>query len=103
MSRTGDVIRNKNRIEKKIKQRRKEEINSLRQKTIFKAKLADALQHVEVILNDSNVEAVKITVPDKQLAMFTACIYTEDMVGFDVEQVDGVANEFYLRKKVIAF
>ena len=46
---------------------------------------------------------MKITVPDKQLAMFTACIYTEDMVGFDVEQVDGVANEFYLRKKVIAF
>ena len=103
MSRTGDVIRNKNRIEKKIKQKRKEEIDSLRQKTLFKAKLAYALRHIEVILNDGDVEAVRIQVPEKQLAMFSACIYTEDMVGFDVQQVDGVANEFYLRKKVIAF
>lgn len=103
MSRTSDVIKNKNKLKKKVKDRRKYEINTLRDRTIFKAKLADALQHIEVLLNDPDIKEVKILVPDKQLTDFSACIYTEDMVGFEVRQVDGKPNEFYLSKRVVAF
>lgn len=103
MSRVSDVLKNRNKIEKARKLRRKNEMSTLRERTAFKAKLYDQLRHAEIALNDPDIDALIIEIPDKYLAQFSASIYTEDLAGYDVQQVDGVANRFYLRRKMIAF
>ncbi|MBO5387972.1 MAG: hypothetical protein J6A59_07530 [Lachnospiraceae bacterium] len=103
MSRTRDVIKNKNKVEKARKARRKNEMTSLRELSAFKAKLYDELKHIEVVLKDADVDAVLITVPDKALSQFTSAIYSEDLAGYDVEQVEGQTNQFYIRRKFIVF
>lgn len=103
MSMTGDVLKNKNRLEKKQKQLRKEELDKLRRMTVYKAKLADKLQHISVMLDDADVDEVVIKVSDEQLPLFTSCLYTEDMSAYDVRQSESSPNQFYVRKKVVAF
>ena len=34
---------------------------------------------------------------------FTASIYSEDLAGYDIQQVEGQSNQFYIRRKYIAF
>ena len=68
MSRTSEVLKNKNKVEKARRSRRKNEINSLRSISAFKAKLYDELKHIEVILQDENIESVVIYVPDRYMA-----------------------------------
>lgn len=103
MSRTSTVIKNRNKVEKSRKARRKNEMQLLRDKSAFKAKLYDELKHVEVMLKDSDVDAVVITVPDKVLAQFSASIYSDELSGYDIEQVDGQPNQFYIRRKFVVF
>lgn len=103
MSRTRDVIKNKNKVEKARKARRKNEMTSLRELSAFKAKLYDELKHIEIVLKDADVDAVLVTVPDKALSQFTSAIYSEDLAGYDVEQVEGQTNQFYIRRKFIVF
>ena len=103
MSRTSEVLKNRNKVEKARKARRRNEMLTLRDKSAFKAKLYDELKHIDVIFEDSDVEAVKITVPDKSLAQFNAAIYSEDLAGYDIEQVKDKPNQFYIRRKYIAF
>lgn len=103
MSRTSQVIKNKNRVEKLRKDRRRNEMVSLRNNSAFKAKLYAELQHVDAILEDNDVDALILTVPDKSLAQFSSCIYTEDLAGYNIEQVDGQSNQFYIRRKSIDF
>jgi hypothetical protein len=103
MSRTSEVIKNKNKVEKSRKARRKNEMLALRNRSAFKAKLYDELKHIEVILNDENIDAVMITVPDRSLTDFTSSLYSEDLAGYDIQQVEGQSNQFYIRRKYIAF
>lgn len=103
MSRTGDVIKNKNKVEKSRKIRRKNEMLNLRNRSAFKAKLHDELKHVEVILQCADVDAVVITVPDKFSYQFGAAIYAEDLAGYDIEQVEGKPDQFYVRRKIVRF
>ena len=101
MSRTSEVIKNKNKVEKARKARRKNEMLTLRNKSAFRAKLHDELNHVYVLLESGTVNAVVITVPEKILSEFNASLYSEDLAGYIVEQVEGVPNQFYLRSKII--
>jgi hypothetical protein len=87
MSRTSEVLKNKNKVEK----------------SAFKAKLYDELKHVEVILQDADVDAVIVTVPKTSLPQFTASIYSEDLAGYDIEQVEDEADKFLIRRKFISF
>lgn len=103
MSRISDVLKNKNKVERLRKARRKSEITSLKDRSAFKAKLYDELQHVEIILSDANVDAVRIEVPEKYMNQFSTSIYTEDLAGYDVIQVDGKPNQFFIRRKFISF
>lgn len=103
MSRTSDVIKNKNKVEKARKARRKNEMLTLKNKSAFKAKLYAELNHVEVILNDPDIDAVIITVPDKSLTQFTAAIYAEDLAGYEITQVENQTNQFYIRRKFVVF
>lgn len=103
MSRISDVLKNKNKVERSRRARRKSEMISLRDKSIFKAKLYDELQHIEIILSDTNIDAVKITVPDKFLNMFSTAIYSEDLAGYEVTQVENESKQFYIRRRFISF
>ena len=103
MSRTSEVLKNRNKVEKARKARRKNEIASLRSSSAFKAKLYAELKHIDIILEDDSVDAVVITVPDKSLALFNTALYSEDLVGYDVEQSNDNPNKFYIRRKYIAF
>ena len=103
MSRTSEVIKNKNKVEKARRARRKNEMKTLRDKSAFKAKLYDELKHLDVIFEDNDVEAVKITVPERSLAQFNTAIYSEDLAGYNIEQDDKQPNVFYIRRKYISF
>ena len=103
MSRVSEVLKNKNRVEKSQKARRKEEINSLRGASEFKAKLYDELKKIDILLNSDEIESVIITIPDIFLARFGEAIYSEDLAEYDIQQVEGVPNQFYVRHRLIQF
>lgn len=103
MSRLGEVIKNKNKVEKIRRARRKDEIIRLRSKTAFKAKLYDELKHIDILLDSDEIEAVIIEVPDTMQSEFGAALYSEDLIGYEIQQVDGEANKFYVRKKFLSF
>lgn len=103
MSRVRDVLKNKNKVERSRRARRKSEMISLRDKSIFKAKLYDELQYIETILSDTNIDAVKIIVPDRFLNMFSTAIYSEDLAGYEVTQVENEPKQFYIRRRFISF
>ena len=102
-SRTREVIKNKNKVEKDLKSRRKNEMISLRMRAAFKAKLYNELKHIEVLLQDDDVDAVLINVPDKLMSMFSTAIYSEDLASYEVTQVEGESNKFFIRRKFISF
>lgn len=103
MSRTSDVIKNKNKVEKARRARRKSELVQLRNQSAFKAKLYDELKKVELILSDDKVSAIRIEVPDNVMGQFQTAIYGEDLAGYSVEQVKDKPNQFYIKRKFIAF
>lgn len=101
MSRIQEVLANKNKIEKARKARRRNEMKLLKERSQFKAKLYELLQGIEVCLEDKNVDAIVINVPDDRLATFGTAIYSDEMVGYSVEQVRGNPNEFLIKRKYI--
>jgi len=101
--RTKQVVKNKHKLDKALKARTKNEMLNLRNKSAFKAKLYDELKHIEIILQDPDIDAVQITVPDKFLAQFSTAIYSEDLASYDVTQVDGESTKFLIRRKFVAF
>lgn len=103
MSRLKEVIKNKNKIEKVRRARRKDEIARLKAKTAFKAKLHDELRHIDVLLDNDEIDGVIIEVPDTMQSEFAAALYSDDLIGYDIKQVDGEANKFYVRKKFLSF
>ena len=103
MSRTIDVIRNKNKIEKSKRERSKKEMDLLRTKTAFKARLYDELKHIDVILEDDNIQSIVIEIPDKSLPVFMESLYSEELANYDIEQDEKSPNRFRISKKLIAF
>ena len=103
MSRTSEVLKNKNRVEKTQRARRKEELNSLRTASAFKARLYDELKKIDLLLDSDEVDAVVITIPENFLAKFGEAIYSEDLAEYDIQQVAGVSNQFYVRHKYLQF
>jgi hypothetical protein len=103
MSKIGEVLKNRDRVEKTQKARRKEEINSLRVNSAFKARLYDELKKIDMLLDSDEIDSVVITIPDEFLAKFGEAIYSEDLAEYDIQQVDGVPNQFYVKHKFIQF
>lgn len=103
MSRTSEVLKNRNRVEKTQRARRKEELNSLRVASAFKARLYDELKKIDILLDSDEVESVIITIPQSFLAKFGEAIYSEDLAEYDIQQVAGVPDQFYVRHKYIQF
>lgn len=103
MSRLSEVIKNKNKVEKLRRNRRRNEITRLKAQTAFKARLYDELKHIDILLDDDDIEAIIIEVPAAMQSAFGDALYSEDLIDYEITQVDGTADRFYVRKKFIAF
>lgn len=103
MSRVSEVLKNKNRVERTQKARRKEELNSLRIRSAFKARLYEELKKIDVLLDSDEVESVVISIPEAFMSQFGEAIYSEDLAEYDIQQLEGSPNMFYVRHKFIQF
>lgn len=103
MSRTSEVLKNKNRVEKTQRARRKEELNSLRMTSAFKARLYDELKKIDILLDSDEIDSVIIKIPDNFLSRFGEAIYSEDLAEYDIQQVAGVHNQFHVRHRYLQF
>lgn len=103
MSRIREVIKNKNRVEKLHRARRRDEIASLKDSAAFKARLYDELRYLDIILESEEVDAVVLKIPEVYLAKFGAAIYSEDLAEYDIQQVPGEHNKFYVKRKFLTF
>lgn len=103
MSKIADVLRNKNRVERAREAKRRERLADMRLDALFKAKLRDEFRNIEILLDSEEVDAVIVRVPEEHIARFGASIYSEDLAEYDIQQVDGAADEFYIRKRFLEF
>lgn len=103
MSRIGTVLKNRNRVERTQKARRKEELNSLRVRSAFKARLYDELKKIDILLNSNEVESVVIAIPEIFMPQFGEAIYSEDLAEYDIQQLQDAPNKFCVRHKIIQF
>lgn len=88
MSQIASVLKNKNSIERKNRQRRREELQALRTESAFRAKMHEYLKTIDVILEDDSVTRVIIEIPKNNMARFQKAIYTEEMAQYSIEQID---------------
>lgn len=101
MSRTLDVLKNKNKVERAQRARRKEESAKAMEVAAYKAALSDELKIVDVLLHSDQIDGVVVKLDDKQLVRFTEAIYSEDLSVYDIVQVPGKPDEFIIRPKLL--
>lgn len=101
MSRTLQTIQNRNRIEKEEKQKKKDELDRLREESHYRATLHHNLETIDTIFADEEIKSIIIHVPEKQIPKFMRAIYSEDMAQYSIEQIS--ALEFRLKRKMINF
>ena len=98
MSRLGYVIREKGRLEKQEAQRRRQEMQDIRQETAYKARLEDDMGVVKVILSDPNVAEVRVEIPPKYVTQFMKAAYSDEMAEYNVI-IDG--NKATIKRRII--
>jgi hypothetical protein len=101
MSRTSEVIKNKNRVEKTQRARRQEEIRSNQTASAFRARLYEELKKIDLLLDSEEIESIVITIPNQFLAQFGEAIYSEDLAEYDIQQVPDTPNQFYVRHRYL--
>lgn len=101
--RTASVIKNRNKAERARSKFREDEMQILNSQAIFKARLADDLKDVDIVLSDPDIKSVIVEVPDDRIAEFVRCIYTEDLADYVVQQYGNEPNKFSISKKIIIF
>lgn len=103
MSRVSEVLKNRNRVEKTQKARRKEELNDLRIRSAFKARLYDELKKIDILLDSDEIKSIVISIPENFMSQFGEAIYSEDLAEYDIQQVEGSPNLFSVRHRIIQF
>ena len=101
MSKIVRVLRNKNKLERREKERRAEDLARIKSETAFTARLNDEMKVIDVILRDPEVDKVVIEIPDKQLTLFSRAIYREEMTQYSIIQVGD--NTFEVGRRIINF
>lgn len=101
MSRILSVLKNKNSIEKRDKQRRREELNNLRTEAAFRARLHDDMKIIDLILSDEAVDHVIIEVPKASTTKFMRAIYGEEMAQYNIIQLN--EQRFEIGRKMVNF
>ena len=103
MSRIGEVLKNKNKVEKLRVARRKDDLSSMKMDSAFSARLYDELKKIEILFEKDEIESLFITIPDIFQSKFMGAIFTDTLAGYDIKQVEGSSSEFQVRRKFIAF
>ncbi len=102
MSQVGDALRLKNKRQKQRIERRKSELNKLRQRATYQAKLVQALESMDELLDSGEVESVKIEVPKEYIDKFSGEIYRDTLAEYDIQQDENNPLEFHIKRKYIA-
>lgn len=95
------VIKGKNKQERVKKQFRQDEMQMLKSKAAYKARLSDDLRDINFMLDDRDVSAVIITIPPEYLASFAGAIHTDDLAEYNIEQLESSADSFKISRRVI--
>lgn len=101
MSRISQVIKNKNRREKLARDSKKKELRDMQLDSAYRAKLYEIVTMIEILLDDEEVDKIRIQVPNAHLSKFMKAIYGEEMAIFEVIQVEN--NVFDIGRKVVSF
>lgn len=95
------VIKNKNKIEKKARDKRMSKIRDMRSETIYNAKLMKELEKVDSYLDSDGVEYVDIEVDDKDFSMFTKAINRDELAVYNIVQSIDNPKEFRISRQEI--
>lgn len=101
MSRIGDVLRNKNRVEKINRQRQQEDMANIKKEARFKTALSNDLRNLDVLLDSGEVSSVVMEIPSEHLTKFTRALYSPELADYEITQED--ANKFRFRRKILRF
>lgn len=101
MSKTIQVLKNKNKREKQARNTRTQELRSMQLDSEYRAKLYNVMSDIEVLLSDDEVERVRITIPEEHLSKFMKAIYGEEMALYEIIQVK--ENVFDIGRKIVNF
>jgi hypothetical protein len=96
-----EALRKKNVIEHKYNLKRREELNTLRVESAYRAKLYDEIKVIELLLNDDNVKSVVIEVPKQHITKFLRAIYGEEFMQYNITQLDEYT--FEIGRKIVNF
>ena len=101
LSRIGQVIKNKNRREKADRLRKRQKMAAMQLEAAYRAKLNDDMKQVSILLEDEEVDTVRIEIPDQLLSQFLKAMYAEEMAEYSITQVG--ANTFEIGRQMINF
>jgi len=103
MSLIIDTIKNKNKVERLRQARHKYELKNIKEDSEFSALMRAEFKKIEKLFQSDEIDTILIDVDNKYLARFSAIVYSAELADYDISQVDGFANRFYIRRKFIAF
>lgn len=101
MSQIMTVLKNRNKVERRERQRRQEELQNIKVEATFRSKLYENSKLIDIILSDDSVESVIIKVPKEYITKFMRAMYGEEMAQYSIEQLDEQRFEF--KRKLINF
>lgn len=101
MSRIGNVLRNKNRLEKEAQLKRDRELQRMKKEASYKARLRDTLRQVDNLLDKPDLKSVIIEIPKASIPEFSRVIYESDMAEYTVTQISAV--KFSICRKEVDF
>lgn len=101
MSQIISILKNKNRVERRNKQRRMEELQELKLDAAFRSRLHEDMKVLDVIFGDESVEKVIVEVPKSHISRFQKAIYTEEMAQYSVKQID--ESHYAISRKMVNF
>lgn len=102
MSRTIDVIKGKNAIEKEMRQAKMNQISRLKRNASFMAGAVEQFKDISKILDSGRVESVTIKVSKENLVDFgNMLIESTELSGFDISQVNGKPDTFVIKNRYI--
>lgn len=101
MSRTLNVIKNKNKREREARLKNRQNLEAIKTEAAFRAKLHDDMKCIDVMLQDEEVDTVCVEIPKQHLSNFMRVIYSEEMAQYSINQID--TDKFEIGRKVITF
>lgn len=102
MSRISEVIKGKNKLERERKARRRNELNNLKSKTAYRARLIEQLKDIDKMLDDPSIESVTIVIKKNLIDKFSEALYSGgELQAYNIEQVEGEPLKFKISRKFI--